>query len=50
VVLIPPAALPAAPSFRPVPGGFPVLPVALLAVGTLLLGGLLGLRMSRRTD
>jgi hypothetical protein len=50
IVLIPPAALPAAPSFRSVHGGFPVLPVALLGLGTLLLGGLLGLRMSRRKD
>jgi hypothetical protein len=49
VVLVPPPALPAPPTFRPISPSFAVAPLVVLALGVLLLGGLIGLRIARRS-
>jgi hypothetical protein len=49
IQLIPPASLPAPATFVPASSGFGAGPVVGLAVGVLLIGGLLGLRIVRRS-
>jgi hypothetical protein len=49
VVVVPPAALPTPPVIRPAPSGFAVAPLVVLCVGVVTLGGLLGLRIYRRS-
>jgi len=49
IVLVPPPALPAPPTFKPISPSFAVAPLVVLALGVLLLGGLIGLRIARRS-